>query len=137
MTFIDPNSLPMLDLGRRFNPTDDISKRAFVDEDLALYDLVTHHMRTNRAVIEGITFTRCRIEGPAVMLVLDGTTFDSTNFGEAKGNMANMVLRPAGNMAIGAIPVRNCTFVGCEFAMLGFTGNADILNQILAIKTVG
>jgi hypothetical protein len=133
MTFIDPSDLPMLRMGRRFNPTSDISRTAFVDEDLALYDLMTHHARTNRAVIEGVTFTRCRIEGPAVMLVLDGTTFEATDFGETRGSMANMVLRPAGTKAIGAIPVRNCTFVGCEFAMLGFTGNDRILDQILAI----
>ena len=134
MTFIDPNSLPMLDLGRRFNPTDDISKRAFVDEDMALYDLMIHHMRTNRVIIDGITFNRCRIEGPAVMLVLEGTRFESTNFGEAAGGTANMVLRPAGNKAIGAIPVRNCTFIGCEFSMLGFTGNAQVVNSLLSIR---
>ena len=137
MTFVDPSQLPMTGLGRRFNPTPDISKRAFVDEDLALYDLFTHHMRTNRSVIDGITFTGCRIEGPAIMLVLDGTTFEATNFGESKGDIGNLVLRPTRNMAIGAIPVRNCTFVGCEFAMLGFTGNAAILDQILSIRSEG
>ncbi len=137
MSFVDPNQLPMLGLGRRFNPTDDISKRDFVNEDMALYELFVHHLRTNRAMIDGITFTGCRIEGPAVMLVLDGTTFDSTNFGESKGDIGNLVLRPTRNMAIGAIPMRNCTFIGCEFYMLGFTGNDAILDQILAIGNGG
>lgn len=137
MQTIDPNTLPMIGLGRRFNPTADISKRAFVDEDMALYDLFVHHMRTNRAMIDGITFTGCRIEGPAVMLVLPGTTFDAVNFGESKGDIGNLVLRPVRNMAIGAIPVINCTFVNCEFQGLGFTGNEQILNEILAIRSVG
>lgn len=137
MTFVDPNSLPMTGLGRRFNPTADISKRAFKDEDLGLYELFAHHLRTGRSMIDGISFTGCRLEGPAVMLILPGTTFEATNFGESKGNIANLVLRPAANMAIGAIPVMNCAFVGCEFHGLGFTGNEAVLKEILAIRSVG
>lgn len=132
-----PNTLPMIGLGRPLNPAKDLSKTAFVNEDMALFDLYIHHMSRGKAIVEDITFTGCRIEGPSVMLVLDGTYFDRTNFGEAKGNIANLVLRPAGTMAIGAIPVKNCTFVDCEFFMLGFTGNEAILNQILTIGTEG
>ncbi|RZJ04996.1 MAG: hypothetical protein EON89_05570 [Brevundimonas sp.] len=135
MTFVDPARMPAIGLGRKLNPAMDMNKSAFEGEDLALYDLFVHHLRTGRSVIDGITFTGCRVEGPAVMLVLDGTTFDATNFGESKGDMGNIVLRPVGNMAIGAIPVRNCTFLGCEFYALGFTGNEAILSQILAIPT--
>lgn len=137
MSFVDPNQLPMIGLGRRFNPTADISKMAFENEDLALYDLFVHHLRTGRSVIDGISFKGCRVEGPAIMLVLDGTTFDATNFGESKGNIGNLVLRPVANMAIGAIPVRNCSFDGCEFHALGFTGNEAIINEILSIPTAG
>jgi hypothetical protein len=50
--------------------------------------------------------------------------------------MGNMVLRPAANIAIGTIPVRNCTFDGCEFFGLGFTGEEAIVEQILAIRSV-
>lgn len=127
----------MTGLGRRFNPTADLSKRAFVDEDMALYDLFGHHLRTGRSMIDGVTFTGCRIEGPAVMLVLPGTTFDAVNFGESRGDIGNLVLRPVRNMAIGTIPVINCSFVNCEFHALGFTGNEHILNEILSIPTAG
>lgn len=138
MSFIDPaRGRPMTGLGRPRNITDDLSKRAFVNEDMALYDLFTHHMRHGRSVLDGISFTGCRIEGPAIMLVLAGTTFDATNFGESKGDIGNLVLRPVRNMAIGAIPVINCTFENCEFHALGFTGNEQILSQILAIRSVG
>ena len=137
MTFVDPANLPMTGLGRRLNITDNLGKRAFVNEDMALYDLFTHHMRTGRSMIDGITFTGCRIEGPAVMLVLPGTTFDAVNFGESKGDIGNLVLRPVRNMAIGAIPVINCAFQNCEFHALGFTGNEKVLNEILAIRSVG
>ena len=137
MTFVDPSRLPMTGLGRPFNPTADISRRAFVDEDLALYDLFAHHLKTGRSMIDGVSFTGCRIEGPAIMLILPGTTFDAVNFGESKGDIGNLVLRPVRNMAIGAIPVINCTFQNCEFHALGFTGNEQILSEILAIKAVG
>ena len=33
------------------------------------------------------------------------------------------------------MPVRNCTFVGCEFYALGFTGNDALIEQLLAIPT--
>ncbi len=133
MSFVDPAQMPMLGLGRRFNPASDFSKTAFVNEDMALYDLFGHHLRTNRAIIDGITFTGCRIEGPAIALILDGTRFDTTNFGESKGDVANLVLRPTGAMAIGTIPLRNCTFIGCEFYMLGFTGNESVIQDLLMI----
>jgi uncharacterized protein YjbI with pentapeptide repeats len=136
MTFTDPQQLPMTGLGRRFNPATDLTKRVFENEDMALYDLFMATLRQGRAIIEGITFKGCRIEGPAVMLVLDGTSFEATNFGNSKGNMGNMVLRPAANIAIGTIPVRNCTFDGCEFLGLGFTGEEAIVEQILAIRSV-
>ena len=135
MSYVPPESLPMLGLGRRFNPATDLSKTHFQNEDFALYDLFVHHLRTGRTVIDGLTFTGCRVEGPAVMLVLDGTNFEATNFGEAKGNMGNLVLRPSGSKAIGTLPVRNCTFVGCEFYALGFTGNDALIEQLLAIPT--
>lgn len=131
MTFMDPTF--MTGLGRPLNLAKDLSKTAFVNEDFQLYDLFAHRLRTNRAVIEGVTFTGCRIEGPAIMLVLDGTRFDTTNFGDSKGDIRNLVLRPTGDMAIGTIPMRNCTFVGCEFYMLGFTGNEQTVEQLLQI----
>lgn len=130
----DPIPLPMTGLGRPFNLAEDLGKRAFENEDMALYELFMHHMRAGRAQLDGLTFTGCRIEGPAIMLVLPGTTFDAVNFGESRGNIGNMLLRPVLSMAIGAIPVVNCRFLRCEFHALGFTGNESILNELLSIR---
>ncbi len=129
----NPTGLPMTGLGRPFNLVTDLSKRAFVNEDMALYDLYSHHLSTGRSIIDGVTFTGCRIEGPSIMLVLGSTHFDRTNFGETKGDIANLVLRPVANMAIGTIPVKDCTFVECEFFMLGFTGSDAIVKELLTI----
>lgn len=137
MNSIDISPLPMTNLGRPINFAQDLGKRAFVNEDMALYELFMHNMRNGRAQLDGITFTGCRLEGPAIMLILPGTTFDAVNFGESRGDIGNLLLRPVRNMAIGTIPVVNCTFVNCEFHALGFTGNESILNELLTIRSVG
>lgn len=106
----------------------------------ALFDLYRANLQAGgEAVIEGRTFTDCFIEGPAVMLALEGVHFESTNFGPTGGDVRNMLFRPmTGRMAIGAIPVRNCTFRNCQFHTLGITGGEDLL-QMLAeqVTTVG
>lgn len=83
------------------------------------------------AVIEGRAFTDCTIEGPALMLVLENVHFDRTNFGPTGGDIRNMLFRPLGDMGIGAIPVRNCTFTNCQFLTLGITGNDQLLDLLI------
>jgi hypothetical protein len=83
------------------------------------------------AVIEGRAFRDCQINGPALMLVLEGVHFDSTNFGPTGGDMRNMLFKPMGDVGIGAIPVRNCTFTNCRFDTLGITGNDDFLAMLI------
>ena len=98
----------------------------------ALIDLYRASMQAGGgAVIEGRAFVDCTIEGPALMLVLENVNFDRTNFGPTGGDMRNMLFRPLGDMGIGAIPVRNCTFTNCRFLTLGITGNDDLLNMLI------
>ena len=103
----------------------------------ALFDLYRANIQSGAgAVIEGRTFSDCLIEGPAVMLALDGVNFESTKFGPTGGDVRNMLFRPmTGRMAIGSIPVRNCTFRNCQFHTLGITGSDELL-QMLADKVV-
>lgn len=82
-------------------------------------------------VLEGRAFNDCQIDGPAVMLVLEGVHFQSTNFGPTNGDLRNILFKPMGNMGIGAIPVRNCTFTNCRFSALGITGNDDLLRMLI------
>ena len=132
---VDPAALSHVGLTRPLNVAADLTKSNFVYEDMTLFDLFAQRGRLGHAMIDGLTFTRCRIEGPAVMLVLPGTIFDAVNFGESRGDIGNMVLRPVRNMAIGTIPVVNCHFINCEFRALGFTGNEAILEEILSIRS--
>lgn len=98
----------------------------------ALFDLYRASIQAGGGVvIEGRTFTDCVLEGPALMLVLEGVHFQSTNFGPTGGDMRNMLFQPMGNVGIGAIPVRNCNFTNCRFNTLGITGNEDLLRMLI------
>lgn len=112
---------------------------AFNGANFALFDLYRASVQAGGGVmIEGRTFTDCVFEGPALMLVLEGVHFESTNFGPTGGDMRNMLFKPMGTVGIGAIPVRNCTFTNCRFNTLGITGNEALLQMLIDnVPTVG
>ncbi len=106
----------------------------FEDVAISLVDLHRSRLRKGEAELSGIVFKRCRIEGPAVMLVVGGCTFDGVNFGATRG-MDTLVLRPASKVGVvGGIPVRDCSFRDCQMFGVGFTGGQEFLDQLLAIK---
>ena len=108
--------------------------------NFALFDLYRANIQNGGgAIIEGRTFTDCFIEGPAVMLVLEGTHFEGVNFGPTGGDLRNILFRPmSGQRAIGAVPVRNCTFRNCHFHTLGITGSDDLLQMLVdQVATAG
>lgn len=110
----------------------------FSGATFTLFDLYRASVQAGGGVmIEGRSFTDCVIEGPALMLVLDGVHFERTNFGPTSGDMRNMLFQPMGNMGIGAIPVRNCTFTNCRFTTLGITGNEGLLKMLIEQVPVG
>ena len=107
--------------------------KTFSGGHFALFDLYRANIQAGGgAILEGRTFTDCFIEGPAVMLVLEGTHFEGVNFGPTGGDLRNVLFRPmSGQRAIGAIPVRNCTFRNCQFHTLGITGGEDLLKMLV------
>ncbi|MDI1327657.1 MAG: hypothetical protein PSV23_12770 [Brevundimonas sp.] len=110
----------------------------FSGATFALFDLYRASVQAGGGVmIEGRSFADCVLEGPALMLVLEGVHFQSTNFGPTSGDMRNMLFQPMGNMGIGAIPVRNCTFTNCRFNTLGITGNEELLKMLIEQVPVG
>ncbi|MBX9576555.1 MAG: hypothetical protein K2X07_13060 [Caulobacteraceae bacterium] len=98
----------------------------------SLFDLYRSHILAGGGgVIENRVFENCVIEGPALVLVLDGTHFDGVDFGPCGGDMGGMLFRSLnGTMAIGSIPMRACTFRNCQFHNLGFTGNETLLKTL-------
>ena len=113
---------------------EDLTADHFSGVAVPLYDLYRERLRMGQSVLSGITFENCRIEGPAVMLVIGGCRFDGVDFGSASGDIRTLVLRPASPKGVvGAIPVIDCTFRGGHLFGIGYTGGESFLNQILAL----
>lgn len=123
-----------LPIDRPFSIARDLTVADFNDADINLYDLYAA-CQAQGAVI-GRTFTGCRLQGPAIVLISGGTTFEETNFGDPRGDMRNLLLQPMGTKALGTVPMRDCRFVGCEFYNVGFTGAQDILEQLAAVPSI-
>lgn len=122
-----------LPITRSINVAKNLRAAAFQDEDINLFDLHVALHGAGIGLVQGRSFTGCRIQGPAVMLVSAGVHFDDCNFGDPDGDMRNLVLFPAGPRALGTVPMRDCRFSGCEFHNVAFTGPEATLKQLLAI----
>jgi hypothetical protein len=116
-------------------PTD-FNAKVFDSNEVVLFDLFRESLRAGSAMVEGRTFINCRLDGPAVMAAVGGCEFDSTDFGYASGDIRTMIIRSAApNRMIGALPFKDCKFIGCMFFAVGFTGPDSFLNQIQALET--
>lgn len=106
-----------------------VARTQFTREAVWLPSLLVQHMNASQTFLDGKTFTECLIEGPAVMAVMDGTTFDGCNMGVAT-NPRTLLYRPLGDKMAGVVGVANCHFVKCRFVQIGFTGSDDFLSQM-------
>ena len=83
-------------------PADFSHRQVFEDVQIPLATLFRQLAMSGVSIIEGRAFRRCRIEGPAVMLLLDGVAFDGCDLGSTGGDVRNMLLRPMASKVIGA-----------------------------------
>jgi len=122
----DPNVTPPVLTGEGL--------KAPIIENVAfsLHDLFRESIKDAQPVIQGRTFRNCRIEGPALLLALGGVDFDGCDLGFAGGDVRNLLFRPVGQRAIGAIPVRECLFQRCLFFSVGYTGAPEFIDQVIA-----
>lgn len=92
--------------------------------------------RTGSGVIENRTFTDCIIEGPAVLFPLGACTFESCDLGAGDGAPSDLTFIPGGpKRIIGAVPLRNCSFIRCRFSGVAFTGNKAFLDKMVRSLT--
>ncbi|WP_269515255.1 hypothetical protein [Brevundimonas subvibrioides] len=104
----------------------------YTDMHLPLSVLFQHVSEAGKSVIEGKTFTRCDIAGPAVLLAAGGVEFQGCNMGPHGGDVRNLLLKPVGpKQVIGVIPVRNSRFIECRFHAIGFTGSDEFMDVFL------
>lgn len=120
-------------INRPVNVATDLGAPRFENLDVNLFELYAHGADKGVGIITNRTFIGCRIQGPAIVLVSAGVTFDDTNFGDSGGDIRNLILFPAGQKALGTVPLRDCHFEGCEFYNVGFTGNRDFLDELISL----
>ncbi len=107
-----------------------VARTSFEKEAVWLPQLAVQHWNAGQMFIEGKTFTDCVIEGPAVMAVMNGTSFDNCAMGTTT-DVRNLLYRPLSTTKLaGVIGVSDCRFLRCRFVQVGFTGSDDMLEQL-------
>ncbi|HVL42422.1 MAG TPA: hypothetical protein VM348_09720 [Brevundimonas sp.] len=107
-----------------------VARTTFEKEAVWLPQLAVQHWNAGQMSIEGKTFTDCVIEGPAVVAVMNGTTFDNCAMGTTT-DIRNLLYRPLSTTKLaGVIGVSDCRFLRCRFVQVGFTGSDDLLEQL-------
>ena len=110
----------------------------YANKTVWLPQLFMETARAGSMVIEGRRFENCLIEGPAVLLPLEGCNFDGCNMGDAHGDPRNLMLSPQGPQRVtGPIPFKNCQFINCRFVGVGFTGAPAFLDSMAAAISGG
>ena len=103
-----------------------------------LFELWAANYASSGMVIRDKRFVNCVIEGPAIMLPVKGCRFDGCDFGDARGDMRNLLVRPLSPTRItGAIAVEDCVFETCRFFAVGFTGSEPFLESMLSVAPEG
>lgn len=111
----------------------DLDATVFENVDVSIHELLAASIKKGVPLIKGRTFRGCRLVGPAVVMAAIGTTFNDTNFGDPRGDAKNLVFKPMGDRATGAIVMQYCTFDGCEFKEVGFTGSDSFIEWIAGL----
>lgn len=123
-------------INRPIKVATDFTPHTFEDVDISLFEFFVSVMGGTRpGIIEGRTFRRCRLQGPAIVLVSVGVQFESSNFGDSGGDIRNLLLQPVGDRAMGTIPMRDCLFEGCEFYNVGFTGSQSVIDMMSGVRS--
>ena len=105
------------------------ARTTFEKEAVWLPLLSVHHLNTGETVIRGKTFTECVIEGPALVALVDGVTFDGCNMG-AVTNPKSLFYKGQGPVLVGTIAFADTKFVRCRFVQVGFTGHVDMVDSM-------
>lgn len=108
-----------------------VARTEFLKEAVWLPSLSVHHLNAGQTTIDGKTFTECVIEGPALMALVDGVTFDGCNMGVAT-DPKSLFYKGQGPVLIGTIAVADTKFIRCRFVQVGFTGHVETVDGMAA-----
>jgi hypothetical protein len=83
-------------------------------------------------ILDGLTFSNCRILGPAVLLPMENVNVHSCQWDTPDPRALIWPLPEEGTQIVGAVGVRNCTFSRCSFAAIGMAGKSEFVKRFLA-----
>ena len=107
------------------------ARTTFEKEAVWLPLLSVHSLNAGETVIRGKTSTECLIEGPALMAIVDGVTFEGCNLGVAS-DPHSLFYKGQGPVLVGTIAVADTKFIRCRFVQIGFTGHVDTVDGMAA-----
>lgn len=105
------------------------ARETFQNEAIWLPLLAVHTMNSGEPVIKGKTFTNCVIKGPALIAVLQGTTFEGCEMGQSSDS-DSLLFAPKGPRMVGVIGLQDCKFVHCRFMQIAYTGSDAFLEDM-------
>jgi hypothetical protein len=112
-------------------------KRAdFTDERLHLTDLI--NPADPFGAVQGKTFIRCRIVGPAVMVAGQNEWVRVSFIGDMPGFGFEPLPDDGATIkvSIGKVPVQGCQFIDCTFERIGITAPQEVIDQFHASLTM-
>lgn len=97
-----------------------IGNREFRNQTVTINELTVVEQ-----VIDGYTFSNCKILGPAVVALQGSVEITHCSF-DADANALFWEVPPTREYVIGAILITNCVFSGCAFHNVGFAGTPEM-----------
>lgn len=107
------------------------ARTTFESEAIWLPLLAVHAFNAGETAIVDKIFTDCVIEGPALLAVLAGVTFESCNLGMAS-DPRSLFYKAHGPMLAGVVPFARTRFIQCRFVQVGFTGQDATIDAMAA-----
>lgn len=77
-------------------------------------------------VLDGFEFRNCTLIGPAVLLALSDIAVVANTF-DGDFDALLWEIPVTRRRIIGAIGLRNCSFIGCTFQRIGFAGSPEFI----------
>jgi hypothetical protein len=111
-----------------------VARTDFSNEAVWLPLLAVYHLNVGQPLIRGRTFTECVIEGPALVALMDGVSFEGCNMGLAT-DPASLFYKPQGPVLIGTVAFADTKFIRCRFVQVAFTGHTESIDQMAADLT--
>lgn len=95
--------------------------REFRDDVVRLASLTV-----NDRIIEGYSFSNCRIVGPAILIPLGETGLLHCTWESPDLNAIFWEIAPDRPLVIGAVGALDCTFSNCTFTEVGLAGPPEL-----------